>query len=591
MSTEFHNKPKSSRVRSHHISSFASLLLLTLMMGSIFFTITHPTSAKNPVAPASFGFTYTGDYDQNAATTANLQKISQLYNANQISFNLGLGDYSYASTVTKAVADSWSTYAKNNLPANFPFEIVDGRHDSNQISEYEADLPDHLGNVTTNCTKCAYGQQYYFDYSVGGTTLARFIMISPNQTIPPTTLPHYTYNYDVGGADYTWVSNAIDDARCVSTCSHSVIPWVIVGMHEYCFVIGTAACKDQQLLDMLLNKHVDLILQAQKHNYQASKQLALNTTTCATLNATSYNANCVADATTNMTQGKGTVIMVTGTGGASQLPIDNPNPDPKYYYFRTSTPTNNVTWGISQFSISATQLSEQFVPTSGGTYTDSFTISNTTATPTPSATTSPSATATPFSTPMPSLGQDNFTRSDQTYWGTASDGQSWGANANSFKLFSIKGNTGQVAATSTNNYYATLGPPALDAQVQFSGSISSFSSANLGAVLRWTDSQNWYEALIDGTNLTIEKKVSNTIFKLKSVPFAATPATSYTLLFSITGTSLSASVWPSSGTQPGTWMATATDTSFAAAGSTGLHVVVQSGVTVTFTTYQANSLP
>jgi len=357
-----------------------------------------------------------------------------------------------------------------------------------------------------------------------------------------------------------------------------------VGMHQYCFVIGTAACGDQQLLDLLLNKHVDLIMQAQKHNYQASKQLALNSTTCPTLNATSYNASCVVNSTNTMTQGAGTVIMVTGTGGASQLAINTS--DPKYNYFRTSTPANNVTWGISQFSISPTQLTEQFVPTSGGNFTDSFTISNTstpTATPSPSITPSPSV--------MPSLGADNFTRPDQTYWGTASDTQKWGSNANSLKVFSIKSNSGQVVGTSSNNYYATLGPPAIDAQVQFSGSISSFTNANLGSVLRWTDSQNWYEALIDGTNLTIEKKVAGTTTKLINVPFAAMAGTSYTVLFSITGSTLSASAWPTGGTQPGTWMASATDTSLTATGSSGLHVVVQSGVTVSFAAFQANSLP
>jgi len=192
---------------------------------------------------------------------------------------------------------------------------------------------------------------------------------------------------------------------------------------------------------------------------------------------------------------------------------------------------------------------------------------------------------------MPSLGQDNFTRSDQTYWGNATDGQTWGANANSYKVFSIKSNAGQVAATTSNNYYATLGPPAIDTQVQFSGTISSFTNANMGAVLRWTDSQDWYEALIDGTNLTIEKKVAGTTTKLMSVPFAATVGTSYTLLFSITGSTLSASAWPTGGTQPGTWMATTTDTSLAATGNSGLHVVVQSGVTVSFTAFQANLLP
>jgi hypothetical protein len=566
MSIEINDSQKRSLNRpSWKVSLAISLLSLLAITSTLLVLVPPGKSARADTT--SFSFTYTGDYDQTAQTTANLNYIA---NASGASFNLGLGDLSYASTLTKAEADAWSTYAKGKLPPNFPFEIVDGRHDSSQISTYETDLPNQIGNLSATCATqipCTYGEQYYFDFPQNAPPLARFIMISPNQTIPG-----HTYNYNQGGADYNWVSNVIDAARAAN------IPWVIVGMHEFCFVIGTASCTNQQLLDLLLNKHVDVILQAQKHNYQRSKQLALNPTTCPTLSATSYNSACVANTTNNLTQGAGSVIMVTGTGGASQLAINAS--DPKYGYFQSSMPTNNVTWGVSQFTISATQLTEQFHGTSGGNFTDSFTITPGGAAPSPTATASGGTT----------IGQDSFQRPNQQFWGTASGGQTWAGSANSNKVFSISSNTGLVTGTTTNNYFAILGSGATDATTEFSGSISTLSNgAHIGAVLRWVDSQNWYEAYIDGTNLVLQKKVGGTTTRLGTTPFAATAATSYTLLFNISGSTLNASVWPTNGgSQPGNWMLTLTDTSLTT-GNCGLHVSVQSGVTAQFTSFQATA--
>src|SRR5258708_32037550 len=48
--------------------------------------------------------------------------------------------------------------------------------------------------------------------------------------------------------------------------------------------------------------------------------------------------------------------------------------------------------------------------------------------------TTPASTPTPSPsppTPTATLAQDTFQRADQTYWGTASDGQLWGGDANS----------------------------------------------------------------------------------------------------------------------------------------------------------------
>ena len=74
-----------------------------------------------------------------------------------------------------------------------------------------------------------------------------------------------------------------------------------------------------------------------------------------------------------------------------------------------------------------------------------------------------------------------------------------------------------------------LGPVATDSEVIFSGSLSSFQYTNMGAVLHWTDTNDWYKAYIDGANLVVQKKVNGTATTLKTVPFAATAGTSIRL--------------------------------------------------------------
>ncbi|MDQ6660599.1 MAG: hypothetical protein M3Z24_06500 [Chloroflexota bacterium] len=343
MPTTANNNRKRRLPRYPRIFLLGTIFLLTLVIVSTYFAFAHNSKKTEVQAASSFSFTAAGDYGQTNYTTANLNYIKN----SGVSFNLALGDSGYDSHVS---ASAWSTYAKSNLRANFPFEILDGRHDTSQINTYAANLPNHIGTISGT-----YAKQYAFDYPQG-SPLARFILISP------TVL----YNYSKGSANYTWVSHEIDSARSAG------IHWVIVGMHQYCFTIDSKTCPSQDLLDLLLNKKVDLILQAQKHSYQASKQLALSSS-CPMLNPTSYNAKCVVNSSTSLTRGAGSVIVVTGTGGTTPLLSINTS-DPKIQYFRKWMGSNvNQTFGLSQFTISSTSITEHFVGVSGS-FSDSFTI-------------------------------------------------------------------------------------------------------------------------------------------------------------------------------------------------------------------------
>jgi outer membrane protein assembly factor BamB len=183
------------------------------------------------------------------------------------------------------------------------------------------------------------------------------------------------------------------------------------------------------------------------------------------------------------------------------------------------------------------------------------------------------------------IAQDTFQRPNQVHWGTASDGDTWSGAAHSQSAFSIFNNTGQVS-NGSGTYYATLGPTATDAEVLFSGSQSSFGKTNLGAVLRWIDTKDWYKAYFDGSKLVVGKRVNGTSTILGTAPFSATAGTSYTLRFRVVGSTLYAKIWQTGNTEPVNWILTITDSSLIS-GFCGLSMRMLSGVTDSVTSFLA----
>ncbi len=214
-----------------------------------------------------------------------------------------------------------------------------------------------------------------------------------------------------------------------------------------------------------------------------------------------------------------------------------------------------------------------------------------TSTPTPTPTYSPTSTPIPptaTATPGGTVAKDTFQRANQTLWGTASDGQAWSSDASSSSAFAITNNTGIVSNTGSNSYSAILGPSGTNAEVLMSGSLSSYSNANFGAVLRWTDGNNWYKAYIDGNTFYIQRKVAGTATMLKSTPFTASANTSYTIRFQVSGTTLNAKVWATGSAEPSGWTLTTSDSSLTS-GHVGMRVLTQSGK-ATFTAFQATTI-
>lgn len=210
---------------------------------------------------------------------------------------------------------------------------------------------------------------------------------------------------------------------------------------------------------------------------------------------------------------------------------------------------------------------------------------------TPSATPTV-ATPTPRPAPQPViLARDSFQRPNQALWGVASDGWTWGGDANTAAAFSIIAGTGRITG-GQGFFNAVLGPRSAHEEVVESSTVSHFDQQrdNAGAVLRWSDGNNYDKAYLDGASLILIKRVAGAATRLGAVPFAARDGASYTLRFRANGAQLSVRAWPTGAPEPGTWMVMARDASLSS-GWGGLRVLVQTGVTVTVTAFQERSTP
>ena len=324
----------------------------------------------------SFTFTAGGDIGANSNSATTLDLIAK----SSSQFHVALGDLSYSEITPES---AWCSFVQSHVGSSFPFELVSGNHEDGGdgqdglIDTFAQCLPDRLGAVGT------YGKEYYFDYPAS-SPISRFIMISPGLTFTNGGM----YSYAAGTAHYNWVANTIDNARAAG------IKWVIVGMHIPCISMGIVPCDiGNDILNLLISKKVDLILQAHDHNYQRSKQLALNSTTCTAIQAETYNSNCVVNdgSTGSYTKGLGPLIVIIGTVGEGLFNINTSDGDAGFFA-KWMGDNINPTAGIGQFTLSSDQLtvSANFLgSTAPNNFTDSFTISSSTPTPTPTATPPP----------------------------------------------------------------------------------------------------------------------------------------------------------------------------------------------------------
>jgi hypothetical protein len=187
------------------------------------------------------------------------------------------------------------------------------------------------------------------------------------------------------------------------------------------------------------------------------------------------------------------------------------------------------------------------------------------------------------------LAQDTFQRQNQQLWGTASDGRTWGGDANKTNAFSIANGVGQIAdAQGTLN--ALLGQSGTNMEVMVSGSLNHFDDGdvNLGVVLRWSDANNWYKVLIDGTHVTLLKRVKGVTTTLATAPFQAQDGKMYSLRFQAIGAMLFARAWPVGSPEPQTWTLNVTDTTLTT-GQAGVRVLIEEQSVVNIITFSVSA--
>lgn len=157
--------------------------------------------------------------------------------------------------------------------------------------------------------------------------------------------------------------------------------------------------------------------------------------------------------------------------------------------------------------------------------------------------------------------QDSFQRPNQALWGTASDGQVWGGEANTSSVFAIDNNAGAIS-NSGNIVNAVLGPSVTDSEVLATMSLSRFNgSTDIGVVLHWRNANNWYKAYLTGSSFVMQERFNGSYTTLGSVSFAATANIAYSIRFQVIGTTFRARVWRADLPEPTTWTLTATDAS------------------------------
>lgn len=174
------------------------------------------------------------------------------------------------------------------------------------------------------------------------------------------------------------------------------------------------------------------------------------------------------------------------------------------------------------------------------------------------------------------LARDDFRRTNQVYWGTSSGGQSWQADAQEKRSFSIAADQGVVAPTQ-GFLCGVLGQSVTDSEVSFQGSLSQFRQSSLAALLRWDSPENYYKLVLDAQGLTLSRVMDGMPTPLRTVSFTPRDGASYTFLFRAAGTQLSAMIWPSGQPAPADWQISLADSALQA-GQAGVGAYVQVGV-------------
>ncbi|MFF7550952.1 hypothetical protein ACFZCU_46220 [Streptomyces canus] len=186
---------------------------------------------------------------------------------------------------------------------------------------------------------------------------------------------------------------------------------------------------------------------------------------------------------------------------------------------------------------------------------------------------------------------DTFTRVTSNAWGTADTGQTWTQTGGAASGRSTTGTEAIHSLAAVNaSYYDTITAPSPDVDLRAdfaTNALATGGSHYTGLVARFIDVSNIYYARLTFTTtqavqVVLQKRVAGTQSDLATATateLTHAAAAYFTLRFRIIGTTLMAKAWPRGSVEPGSWHATATDSSLTDAGSVGVRSILDSANT------------
>lgn len=193
------------------------------------------------------------------------------------------------------------------------------------------------------------------------------------------------------------------------------------------------------------------------------------------------------------------------------------------------------------------------------------------------------------------VSDDNFTRANQSGWGTASDGETWVSTGSDTPA--IVSNAGVITATSGAHvqllYLGSNTIQDCEVQAKFQGSVTTHDYA---VMARGNGSTTYYMAEMNGGSLEILKVVGGTVTSLATVAETFTANTNYHIKLKCQGvspTTLSAKFWLDGNTEPA-YQVTITDSTASGnlqgAGQYGIRTKLGNTDTATFSSFECDAL-
>jgi Calcineurin-like phosphoesterase len=305
--------------------------------------------------PPALHFTASGDFSASPTAAAVLSDIA----ATGSELHLALGDLSYGSPGEER---SWCGFVTRHVGEGFPFELLAGNHESDgqngHIDRFAECLPNRLPGLVGE-----YGRQYFVDVP-DVDPLVRFVMISPGVPFDDGVA-----GYEEGSEELDWTATAIDGAR------DSGIPWVVVGIHKPCLSVGRYGCESgQDVMNLLVEKRVDLVLSGHEHNYSRTHLLATGVG-CRRIAHDRLDEDCIADRDSAFVRGSGTVFVIAGTGGVELRDISRS--EPEWGYMAAASGRNErPAWGSLEVQLTPNRLTARFNRAAGDEFSDAFAITS-----------------------------------------------------------------------------------------------------------------------------------------------------------------------------------------------------------------------